>query len=228
MTLPAFVFTFVLVDLSTGARDVVHPELAHERASPYSTFKIPHALVGLETGLLRDADHPMKWDGVQRMRPEWNRDQTLRSAVEFSTVWYFQRLATELGRGRERQWLGKLGYGNARVDGDVTRFWLAGSLRISAEEQVDFLRRLWRDELPASKRAMAITRDLLPLRRGAHGELAAKTGSDGKRHAWYVGHLAHDGQEFVFATRLDQPGIDRQTAMSLTEQLLRARNLWIE
>jgi beta-lactamase class D len=228
MNVAALVFTFVLVNLQTGAREVVNPTMAQERVSPWSTYKIPHALIGLETGLLSGAEHAMKWDGVKRARPEWNRDQTLRSAVELSAVWYFQRLAAELGIDRERQWVAKIPYGNARVDGDVTMFWLGGSLRISALEEADFVRRLWSDALPFSKRSMAIARDILPSQKGAHGEVRAKTGSDGARRAWLVGHVEHDGAGWVFATRVDEPGANRDTVRALTEKLLRERHLWIE
>ena len=102
-------------------------------------------------------------------------------------------------------------------------------MRISADEQVDFLRRLWTDALPLSPRTMAMGRDLLPARRGA-GEIRGKTGSGGANVSWYVGHLTHDGKEWIFATRTDEPGApgDRFVARTLTEQLLRARNIWIE
>ena len=105
--------------------------------------------------------------------------------------------------------------------------WLGGSLRISAEEQADFLRRLWRDALPFSPRAMQIVRELLPARRGAHGEVRGKTGAGGDS-CWYVGHVTHDGAGWVFATRLDERGCDRFAAIGLTERMLRERGLWVE
>jgi beta-lactamase class D len=228
MNLAAFVFSFVLVNLQTGARETVHPELSKQRTAPYSTYKIPHALIGLETGLLTGADHPMKWDGVQRMRDTWNQDQTLRSAMEYSTLWYFQRLATQLGRSREREWLARIRYGNARVDGDVTLFWLGGSLAISVDEQAELMRRLFTDALPFAKANLAIVRDILPATRGPHGVFRGKTGSDGRSICWFVGHVTHDGAQYVFATRVQEAGIERFTARTLTEKLLRERGLWIE
>src|SRR5687767_12874214 len=48
--------TFVLLDLETGHTRRYAPERAAERFSPKSTFKIPNTLIGLETGVLRDAD----------------------------------------------------------------------------------------------------------------------------------------------------------------------------
>src|SRR5262249_33753253 len=161
------------------------------------------------TGLLSGAEHRMKWDGTRYRRPEWNQDQTLRTATDRSAVWYFQRLATQLGVGRERAWLTKIPYGNARVEGDVQYFWLEGSLLISAEAQAEIMRRLWRDELPFSPRNQAIVRDILPAQRGAHGEMRGKTGSDGRRLSWFVGHLVHDGKQWVFATRVEWPGAHR-------------------
>ena len=45
-------------------------------------------------------------------------------------------------------YLTRIQYGNADPSGSVDRFWLDGALRISAMEQVDFLRKLYRNELP--------------------------------------------------------------------------------
>src|SRR5262249_13333091 len=129
--------------------------------------------------------------------------------------------------GRERAWLTKIPYGNARVEGDVQYFWLEGSLLISAEEQAELMRRLWRDELPFSPRNQAIVRDILPAQRGAHGEIRGKTGADGRRR-WFVGHLVRDGKQWVFATRVEWPGAQRFAARDETEKLLRERGLWIE
>ena len=49
---------------------------------------------------------------------------------------------------REKEYLTRIQYGNADLSGGVDRFWLDGALRISAMEQVDFLRKLYRNELP--------------------------------------------------------------------------------
>ncbi|MDB4968576.1 MAG: class beta-lactamase [Myxococcales bacterium] len=224
----AFVLTFVLLNLQSGKREVINAEHAKVRTAPCSTFKIPHALIGLETGVLSGADHPMKWDGIQRDRAEWNRDQTLRSAIEFSTVWYFQALAQKLGRDREKEWLTKIPYGNADVSAPLDRFWFpSGSLRISVDEQVDFVKRLYLDTLPFARRNQAIVRDCLVRARGPHGVFSGKTGSGGQL-GWFVGHVTHDGAAYVFATRLEEPGTDGPKAKARTEQLLRERGLWIE
>src|SRR5471032_1487618 len=59
------------------------------RTLPASTFKIPHALIGLQTGVITDTT-VFTWDGQKRDYDVWNRDQTLKSAIRMSAVWFFQ------------------------------------------------------------------------------------------------------------------------------------------
>ena len=68
------------------------------RLSPASTFKIPHALVALETGVAA-ADTLEKWDGMKYPRQrEWNRDHTIISALRPSVLWLFQRIAARAAK----------------------------------------------------------------------------------------------------------------------------------
>src|SRR5882762_6662259 len=83
-----------------GPETVVGGEECGRRTLPASTFKIPHALVALQTRVVTDKT-VVKWDGTKRDYPVWNRDQTLESAIQVSAVWVFQRFAAAIGRGRE-------------------------------------------------------------------------------------------------------------------------------
>ena len=76
----------------------------------------------------------------------WRRDHTLASAMRDSVLWYFQRVAERLGAAREREYLKKFDYGNADPTSGLTTFWLGGSLQISPEEQLRFMRRLYAGE----------------------------------------------------------------------------------
>src|SRR5256885_452179 len=68
-----------------------------ERVSPCSTFKVPLALMAFDRGVLEDERSPMKWDGRDRGRDVWNRDQTAGSWMKYSVVWFSQRLTPALG-----------------------------------------------------------------------------------------------------------------------------------
>src|SRR5688572_24631367 len=60
-------------------------------AAPASTFKIPHALIALETGVVTNSHAVVKWDGSEQQFASWKRDHSLDSAIKWSALWYFQR-----------------------------------------------------------------------------------------------------------------------------------------
>src|SRR5262249_39291052 len=120
-----------------------------------------HALVALETGVVSPGGVEA-WDGTRYPhQPKWNQDHTVSSALRPSVVWFFQRIAPRIGSDRMHQWLTLMHYGNARTDGDITMYWLDGTLRISPEEQVNFLTRFYAEELPIEKKWQRLVREAL-------------------------------------------------------------------
>jgi beta-lactamase class D len=185
---------FVWLDPASDTA-ICHGPTARRRI-PASTFKIPHALIALDAGVLDGPDARLTWDPDKHPQdewwpPEWAADHTLRSALEHSVVWYYRNVAELLGPDREASYLAALGLGNARVGDRPTSFWLEGPLEISAEEQVAFLRRLWDGTLPVSADAQRQTREMLPVLRETGGErVLGKTGTARLDHGflnWLVG-----------------------------------------
>jgi beta-lactamase class D len=72
-----------------------------------------------------------------------------------------QDTARAIGEQQERRYLQSIGYGNADPSGGIDRFWLDGNLHISAEEQVAFLRRLHRNELPFRAEHQRLVKDVM-------------------------------------------------------------------
>jgi beta-lactamase class D len=201
--------SFVLLDLSNHR--YIRNDEAHcrKRLTPMSTFKIPNSLISLETGVVPDAEQMTKWDGVLRERPEWNRDQNLASAFSVSAVWYYQRLAAQVGNERMRDYLRKIRYGNEDISGGITQFWLHRSLAISADEQVDFLRRLLDGELPFSARTVDIVKRIMIVDQHDGAILRGKMGNGftkGKHDiSWFVGYVERGGRKYIFAANLEGP-----------------------
>ncbi len=221
---------FVLRSLTTGETWRHNPHRCAVGFSPCSTFKIPNSIIGLDTGVLRDADHPYRWDGTPGSRPELNRDQTLRSALRDSVVWYYQREACEVGAERMQQYLDRFNYGNHDISGGLTNFWLMSSLQISADEQVDFLTRLARGGLPAGARAQELVRELLTHYCENGITLRGKTGSGAKGDdnilGWFVGTLTRPDDTYVFALNIsaDRDASGRK-ARELVYRILHGRGL---
>jgi beta-lactamase class D len=180
-----------------------------ERLSPCSTFKIPNALIGLETGVLSGPDDRKRWDGREYPRAVMNRDHDLASAIQYSIVWYFQEVARDIGPERMQAALDAYAYGNRDISSGQDRFWLSGSLKISALEQIRFMRALDRLALPARGENQSTVRSLM-LQDGAtigdlRGRLYGKTGgcmSDKGDHGWFTGFYHVNDNRYVFAVNV--------------------------
>jgi len=202
--------TLVVVDQRGGADShlVYGAERAQMRFIPASTFKIPHALFALDAGIVRDEFQVFRWDGTKRDIESWNRDQDLRSSMRNSAVWVYQQFARELGEERERQYLRKISYGNADPSGGIDTFWLSGNLRISAEEQVAFLQRLYRNELPFRVEHQRLVKDVMIVEADRNWILRAKTGWLGRvqpQVGWWVGWVEWPEGPVFFAINIDMP-----------------------
>lgn len=219
--------TILVADERTGEQWAWDPLRATERFCPASTFKVPHALFALDAGVLRDEFEVIPWDGTGRAVPGWNADQTLRSSMRHSTVWVYQRFARALGAERERAYLEKLGYGNRAVGDDVEAFWLDGSLRVSALEQVEFLRRLYRNELPFAVEHQRLVKDVMVNEAGRDWILRAKTGWQARADGhigWWVGWVETPTGAVFFALNIDMPnkGADAPKREEIGRTVLRA------
>jgi beta-lactamase class D len=222
---------FILYDESNDDYFIYNKDKCTKRISPCSTFKIIHSLIGLETKVLTDVNTTFKWDGTKYPVVEWNRDQTLSSAITNSVVWYFQKVALKVGKEKEQYYLDKIAYGNRNMSGGISNFWLQSSLMISPQEQIGILRRFHHYDLPFSPRNIDIVRNMLVISRKDGTVFSGKTGSgsNGNRNinGWFVGYIEKNGGVFFFATNIE--GEDEATgykAKEITQRILSDMNLY--
>lgn len=198
--------TFVLYDANRGRTVMVDRSRAQRPLIPASTYKIPHSLIALETGVVKDTNEVIPYGGKPQPVKDWERDMNLRDAVRVSNVPVFQEIARRVGAGREREWLVRLGYGNAEVGSKVDRFWLDGPLMISAEAQARWLCGLARQELPASVGHQQAVRDILRIESTASYVLYGKTGwaiGTTPQLGWWVGWVERGTDRYCFALNMD-------------------------
>ena len=205
-------------------------EQCMERLAPCSTFKIPNALIGLETGVLSGPGDEKKWDGTQHKRKVNNRNHDLASAIRNSVLWYFQDVALDIGPERMQRYLDAFDYGNRDISGGQDRFWLSSSLEITAFEQIRFMHALDEGALPASRENQQAVKDMMlqdeHLPDGFEGELYGKTGScvgAETHHGWFTGFYHRDDRKYVFAVNVkgeEQWGWQaREIAVSVLNEL---------
>ncbi len=198
---------FILFDLKRQRYIRYNRQHCAQRFLPASTFKIFNSLVALQTGVIANENVVFKWDGITREFPLWNQDQTLRTAFNRSVVWVYQDLARRIGNERMVQYIKAVGYGNGDISGGIDTFWLNGKLRIAPEEQIQFLVRLYQEELPFSVPVMRTVKEIMVIEKTSEYTLRGKTGwgrnVDGAENVgWYVGYLEKGDDVYFYALNL--------------------------
>ena len=197
---------FEMLDNNKNAFTDVNSDRCSQRFIPASTFKILNSLIALQTGAATSEHMVLKWDSIDRKNPLWNQDQDMTTAFRNSTVWYYQELARRIGKDRMQEYLNEVHYGNAIMGGAIDSFWLTGQLRISCDEQIEFLANFVNGQLPFSKQNMDRVKAMM-LREDTLGyRLYYKSGwgkQNGDNIGWLVGFIEKNNDTYIFATNIE-------------------------
>jgi beta-lactamase class D len=202
----------VVQDIDSG--EVVFesdPQVCGERRYACSTFKIPIAVMGFDSGVI-NRDSIFKWDRQKKLLKAWENDQTIESWLRESVVWVSQEITPQIGIEKIQDYLKDFRYGNEDFSGGIKKAWLSSSLKISPKEQAEFLRRLKSGKLNGHKGVSSSVLAVLPEEKAPLGQkIYGKTGSgfswsdpneksDPYRVGWYVGYLDRGNKHYSFAT----------------------------
>ncbi|WP_225767723.1 class D beta-lactamase [Inquilinus sp. Marseille-Q2685] len=220
LTLPSWAETrticTIVLTAETGEA-VVDQGDCGRRMSPASTFKIAISLMAFDAGILTSPSRPELpfKEGYIDAWPEWRRPTTPATWMRDSVIWYSQQVTQRLGADRYSAYVTAFDYGNRDLAGDpgarngLTHAWLSSSLQISPAEQVAFLRKLLRHELPVSDAAVENTATIMDQGvRPSGWHVFGKTGAGASRGAdgeparpfgWFVGWAERNGGTVVFA-----------------------------
>lgn len=210
-----------LADASTSAvlREV---GVCNQRITPASTFKIAISLMGYDSGFLKDEKSPALpfQVGYADWNPSWKATTVPASWIKNSVVWYSQRITESLGKERFARYVRDFSYGNEDVSGTpkkqdgLTSSWLSSSLKISPREQLLFLAKVVRRELPVSPRAYDMTSKITSVVTLPNGwKVFGKTGTgaatktDGTQDwehsiGWFVGWAVKGSRCIVFVRQI--------------------------
>jgi beta-lactamase class D len=211
---------FIISDVQTGKTITEYnKKRCAERFTPCSSFKIAAALMGIENGIIKNENQIIKWDGVKRGRAEENRDQTPLTWMSDSIKWVTEWIMPKVGEKNIKKYLKDFNYGNRDFSGGLKNAWVTSSLKISAHEQMSFLSKLWKNELPVSTNTINLTKKIIFIKKIGDAELYGKTGTGclvghecldrpGKMIGNFVGILNSNSKVYAFAAN----------ASDLTEQ----------
>jgi beta-lactamase class D len=180
---------------------------------PASTFKIVNSLIGIETGRVKDDSTVIPWNGKPSGRVECDKDLMMVDAFRISCPPWYQELARRIGKDTMQRWLDTLGYaqryGKFILGDNLDTFWLDNSARMTGDEQLGLVKKLYFDQLPFQKRTQEIVREMMVIESNSNYKLSYKTGwgHTEKGHAlgWIIGWIEENRHPYFFVLQVENP-----------------------
>ncbi len=210
---------------------------------PASTFKIVNSLIGLQTGRISNENMVIPWDGVVRFHgadtaKDWNKDLTMKEAFKVSAVPYYQEVARRIGKDTMQHWLDTLGYGQRYgrfvIKNNLDMFWLDNSLKVTADEEMGLVKRLYFDQLPFFKSTQTIVRGVMLQEDNANYKLSYKTGTGTKENgntvSWITGWIEENRHPYFFVLQLisaDPKNDLRTTRLQMLKNILKEKGFFL-
>lgn len=197
---------------------------------PASTFKIVNSLIGLQEGVIVNDSMVIKWDRVERSIKSWNKDMNMYEAFRVSSVPYYQEVARMIGKEKMQFWLDSISYGSKKIISAIDSFWLDNSLKITPDEELGLVRKLYFNQLPFFKSNQETVKRAMLFENNANYKLSYKTGwgktEKGNHLAWIVGWVEENNHPYFFVLNLesadpdaDIPAIRMSILKSILKQL---------
>lgn len=181
--------------------------------SPASTFKIINTLIGLQTGVISSDSMVIPWDGVTREISEWNKDLTMYEAFRVSALPYYQEVARRVGKDTMCFWLDSLKYGlqqakdTFRLRGAIDSFWIDNSVKVTPDEQLGIVKRLYFNQLPFYKTYQEMVKRAMLRESNTKYRMGYKTGlgytEKGHALGWIVGWIEENNHPYFFVLNLE-------------------------
>jgi beta-lactamase class D len=204
--------TFAMFDNGSGHFTVYNMNRYRDSAYlPASTFKIVSSLIGIETGVVKDSATVIPWDGVERSIKEWNRNLKMYEAFKYSAVPWYRQLARKIGRDMMQHWLDTLGYaqlhGKPVIKDNLDTFWLDNSVKVTADEQLGLVKKLYFSQLPFQARSQRMVKNMMLQEDNANYKLSYKTGwghtEKGHSLGWIIGWIEENRHPYFFVLQVE-------------------------
>lgn len=189
--------SFAIFNNQRGDVTVYNIGVDTQRYAPGSIFKIAETLIGVETSRLTTENAVLRTTDSNLSRI------TLKDAFRLNNTDFFRALDSIVGEDNMKFWLDSLQYGNASLS-TPGNFWEDGQLKISPDEQLGLMFKLYFDKLPFQKHAQSIVRDLMLQDDNTQYKLSYTTGTavdnGNKTFGWLTGWIEENRHVYFFTT----------------------------
>ena len=178
--------TFALLENGSGQFTITDLSLYKDSSfAPLNTFFAIPSLIALDKGYI---------------------NHNVSSWVSFDSINYYNSIIEKLGRPAILKMIDSLHYGKGIVSNDLNSFWKNGSLRITADEQLGLIKKLYFGELPFQKRSQDIFKKMIVKEDNASYKLSYLEGSDSNQisTSWLLGYIEENKHPYFFVMHLQQ------------------------
>jgi len=190
--------SFSFLNNQLGDITVYNMKLDTQRLSPGTSFKILNTLIGVQTGKIVNENTVIKNDS------NVNKTLTLKEAFNTSSVPYFQNIARQIGKDTMKYWVDSISYGNKNLNGAVDSFWLNNTLKISPDEQLGLMSKIYFGQLPFQKYAQQTVESLMLQEDNTLYKFSYTTGTGidekNNRFCWTLGWIEENRHVYFFVT----------------------------
>lgn len=207
--------SFVLYDLKKNSTQFYNSDRSMMRYSPNSTFRILLTLMALDNKLPGNENMTFNISRNINSNHNWlteigsplESEYNLTTAINSPSIWYYQQLVQVLGKRRIQDVLNSINYGNKDISGDLRWFWHNNTLKISAHEQVEFLKRFHMNQLGFSGKITRLVKKMIVIEDYKTYRLSGKTGSsflkNGNNLTWFIGYVEKGRNVYFFALNIE-------------------------
>ena len=172
--------------LENGSEQFIISDLSRYKDSTYAplqtAFAIP-SLIALDKGFINHT--PSTW-------------------VSTDSIAYYQALMAKIGRTDLLKSMDSIHYGKGIVGTDLNNFWKDGSLRITPDEQLGFIKKLYFNQLPFQKRSQDLYKKMILKEDNASYRLSYIQGADNNfiPTEWLVGFIEENKHPYFFVMQV--------------------------
>lgn len=171
--------SFALLENGSGQFTIANLSSYKDSAiAPLNTFFILPSLMALDKGTIHP--NPNTW-------------------VSTDSVAYYQKLMESQGRAALIKAIDSIHYGKGVVSANLNEFWKDQSLRITADEQLGLIKRIYFKSLPFQKRSQELFKKMISKEDNSNYHLSYIEASDSaSHHSWVIGYEEENKHIYFF------------------------------
>ena len=158
----------------------------------------------------------------------WQQDHTGNLPIDILQLWdcmgYRFTIIEKIGRTAILKTIDSLHYGKGIVSNDLNNFWNNGSLLITADEQLGFIKKLYFGQLAFQKKSQDILKKMILKEDNASYQLSYMIGSEKSidPNFWIVGYVEENKHPYFFVMHLKSTNaqFDNASLVNLLKTIL--------